>query len=41
MNRTVGALTLLNLVLLAFQISRDADADSPIPRAREIQLVDP
>jgi hypothetical protein len=42
MNRMVGALTLLNLVLLAFQISRDADADdvSPIIRAREIQLVD-
>jgi hypothetical protein len=42
MNRTVGALTLLNLVLLAFQLSRDAGADdvSPIVRAREIQLVD-
>jgi len=42
MNRTVGALTILNLALLAWQISRDADADdvSPIVRAREIQLVD-
>jgi hypothetical protein len=42
MNRTIGVLTLLNLVLLVFQISRDADADdvSPILRAREIQLVD-
>jgi len=42
MNRTVGALTLLNLVLLAFQLSRDAGADdvAPVLRAREIQLVD-
>ena len=42
MNRTVGALTLLNFLLLAFQLSRDADADdvSPILRAREIQIVD-
>ncbi len=42
MTRTLGALTFVNLVLLAFQLSRDATADevAPVLRAREIQLVD-
>jgi hypothetical protein len=40
MTRTLGALTLLNLVLLAFQLSADADDVAPVLRAREIQLVD-
>ena len=40
MTRTLGALTLLNLVLFAFQLSADADDVAPILRAREIQLVD-
>jgi hypothetical protein len=42
MTRTLGALTFVNLALLAFQLSRDAGADdiAAILRAHEIQLVD-
>ena len=40
MTRTLGALTLVNFALFAFQLSAGADDVAPVLRAREIQLVD-